>query len=318
MNWLERYVEGVKRYLPQKKREDVGEEIKSVLTDKREAEEEKLGREMNEKELGKWITTQEHPMVLAAGYMERRELVTAELFPLYILALKISLAIVFGLKVLSAGFYILGPGEFEFSYIWGKLFGGLIENGLMAFASVTVVFHFLGKHISAKKFFENWSLSILPKSGAKWMTVPVGETIFEIIAYVFTLGVLQFVLVKKWGSWWDDKVFISPDLLNLVVWVQVVIALFLVHRLWLVIRPQWNISKLATNIVLTAFGFYVLTLVLGVDPMVQFDQALVTDHPGLNRTEWITRIIRVGLYITGAVYIYEMGRDLYRMYQLNR
>lgn len=316
MNWLERYVAGVKRYLPTKNREDIGEEIMSVLADKREAKEEILGREMNEKELKVWIGSQDHPMVLAAGYQERRELVTAELFPLYILALKIALGIVFGLKVLSTGFYILGSESFSFWNISGRLFGGLLEGGFLAFASITLVFHFLGQHISARKFYEKWKVSDLPISGAKWMTVSVGETVFEIIAYVFALGVLQVVLINEWGTWWEGGISVNTEVYNLVIWVQAVIVLFLAHRLWLVIRPKWDVAKLLVNIGLTGFGLYVLTMFLNVEPFVYFDPAFVTDHPNIDRDGWLNRSITITLFIVGAVYLYEIGRDLYRLYRL--
>lgn len=316
MNWLERYIEGVKRYLPGKNREDIGEEIMSVLTDKREAEEEKLGHEMDEKELKVWIGAQDHPIIVASGYQKQRELIPSELFPQYLVALKIALFIILGLNVLSAALYILGGGDFHFLGILSRLFGGLIENSLLAFAAITLVFHFLGNHISKVEFFDKWNVENLPQTGHKWLAVPVGELIFEIIAYVFALGVLQVGLINEWGTWWEGGISVNTEVYNLVIWVQVVIVLFLVHRLWLVIRPKWDVAKLLVNIGLTGLGLYVLTMLLNVEPFVFFDPAFVTDHPNIDRDGWLNRSITITLFIVSAVYIYEIGRDLYRIYLL--
>lgn len=318
MNWLERYVEGVKRFLPRKKREDIGAEILSVLADKLEAEEDKRGRKLNDREMKEWVGSLDHPMALAAGYQERRELVSPELFPLYLFTLKIAIGIVFALKVFGTGFYILGAVDFNFWQIFQRLFNGLLESGLLAFASITVVFHFLGRHISARKFFDNWKVSDLPKSGAKWVTVPVGETVFEIVFYVFSLGVLQTIVMGKWDQWWDSPISANPALYDLIGWVQAVIVLFLVHRLWLVIRPNWDTAKLTANILITGFGLWVLTMFMNIEPFLYFDPAFVTDHPGIDRGGWLNRGISITLFVIAAVYLYEIARDFYRIYKLNR
>ena len=316
MNWLERYVEGVKRCLPRKNREDVGEEIMSVLVDKVEAEEENLGRKMNENELKEWVNSLDHPIVLAAGYQERRELVTAELFLLYTVALKIALAIIFSLKVISTGFYILGPGEFEFSYIWDKLFGGLLVQGLLAFASITLVFHFLGRHISAHRFFEKWKAKDLPLPGSKWMTVSVGELIFETIVYIFALGFVNSGFIGAWDFWWSDAIALNTEIFTLIPWINAVIVLSIVFNIWVIARPHLNVPKIATNIGLGLFGLWVLGMVLAVDPILSFDQAFVTDHPNIDRGKWLNRTVTYSLYVVGVIYIYELIRDAYRIYKL--
>ena len=307
-----------KSYLPKKIREDVGDEIMSVMADKIEAKEADLGRKMKEAELKSWIEAQAHPMVLASGYQERRELVSAELFPMYLVALKIALIIILALKVFSAGFYILGNVDFLFFDIFKRLFGGLLESGLLAFGSITLVFHFLGEHIAKGKFFEKWKVKNLPEAGHKWIAVPVGEKIFEIVAYLFLLAIVNSFFLDTWDPWWDDAVTLNLGFHALIPWINAVVILSLLQNFWLVVRPHWSIPKLATNVVLAIFGFWVLTMIAGLDPILSFDQAFVTDHPDIDREDWLNKIITYSLYVVGAVIIYEFGRDLYRIYVLKR
>ena len=316
MNWLERYVGAVKNYLPRKIREDVGEEIMSGMRDKLEAKEDQLGRKLKESELKKWIGGQAHPMVVASGYQKRRELVSAELFPLYLYALKIALVIILVLKVLGIGFYIFGNNEFHISGMIVRLFSGLLENALLAFASITLVFHFLGEQFSASKFFEKWSVDNLPQTGHKWIAVPVGEMIFEIVIYLFALGLVNSFYFNQWDFWWSDRLSLNPAIYGIVPWFNAVIVLFLVHRIWLVARPHWNTAKLVTDAALGVFGLWVLVMILSLDPIVSFDPAFVTDHPEIDRQIWVNRIVTYSLYFVGLSYLYELGRDLYRIYKL--
>jgi len=316
MNWLERYVEGVKRYLPGKTREDIGEEIMSVLADTREAKEETLGREMNEKELKEWIGGQKHPLVLASGYQERRELVTAELFPLYVFALKIAILIIFGLQVVGAALQILTNDNFEIFRTIFRIFPGLIEGSIYAFTSITLVFHFLGKHFSTRKFFYKWQVNDLPKSGAGWLKVPVGEMIFEIVAYIFALGILNSGFIDKWDIWWTQQITLNPAIFDLVSWINMVIVLSLIHRIWLVVKPFWTLPKLGTNIGLSVLAIGVLSMFFGLSPFVEFNPEFITDDFDIDRNYWVNKSITFTLYFVGAVYLYEIGRDLYRVYRL--
>ena len=57
-------------------------------------------------------------------------------------------------------------------------------------------------------------------------------------------------------------------------------------------------------------------MILSLDPIVFFDPAFVTDHPEIDRQIWVNRSVTYSLYFVGLVYLYELGRDLYRIYKL--
>ena len=88
MNWLERYVVEVKRYLPRNSRDDVGEELYSLLSEKVEEREEQLERSLNEEENLELLKELGHPLSMASAYRSGRSLVSEQLFPLYSLVIK--------------------------------------------------------------------------------------------------------------------------------------------------------------------------------------------------------------------------------------
>ena len=88
MNWLERYVVEVKRYLPRNSRDDVGEELFSLLSEKVEEREEQLDRSLNEEENLELLKELGHPLSMASAYRSGRSLVSEQLFPLYSLVIK--------------------------------------------------------------------------------------------------------------------------------------------------------------------------------------------------------------------------------------
>jgi len=316
MKWLERYVEAVKSYLPKNIREDVGEEIKSVLQDKLEAEQDARGTKMSENDLKNWISTFEHPMLLAAGYQERRELVAAEVFPFYVQVLRIALVIILFIKVASAGFYILANGKFDILNLFERLTGGLIEAGLLAFGSITLIFHFLGRKIAGADWLKKWKVEELPETGHKWIAVRLGETVFEIIVLVFFLGFVYGVYTDLWDFWWTDRITLVPGVYEILPFFLAAIVLSLGHNLWLVAKPHWNVAKLATSSVIGVFSLWVLSQFLGLDNAIAFDPSFVADHPGIDRGEWLDRTLSIVLYIIGALVVFDILKDLYRIYKL--
>lgn len=319
MNWLERYVGAVKNYLPRKNREDVGEELTSVLQDKLEAEEESRGKKLGENELKSWIETQDHPMVVAAGYQESREIISAELIPLYIYVLKIAFVLVFGLKVFSAGFYILSHDDVEFLKVSARLFGGLLMGLISALGSITLIFHFVGQHLSTKKLFKNWKADKLPKSWDKWAVVPYGETIFGIVLGVFMLAYVNSFFIGNWDFFgWTQALTLNPGLKEVVRYINIALVLGIAFKISLLLKPYWTTLKLGASIALSLFGLWILAMILGFDPIVTFDPALVAEHPGLNRLGGLDKIIKISLYIAGGSFLFEIFRNLYRMYLLKR
>ena len=88
MDWVDRYVEAVKRYLPRKQREDIGAELHSALEDKLTEAARETGVPLTEAEVLQLLKAQGHPLKVASGYHEQRIRISEPLFPIYKLALQ--------------------------------------------------------------------------------------------------------------------------------------------------------------------------------------------------------------------------------------
>jgi hypothetical protein len=82
MTWVARYVSGVKRYLPRRTRNDIGDELRSILEDKIEEAEANRGRPLEEADVVSIIRRFGHPLEVAARYQNRGALINESLFPI--------------------------------------------------------------------------------------------------------------------------------------------------------------------------------------------------------------------------------------------
>src|SRR5712692_4591404 len=93
MEFLERYLQAVRTYLPMSQQEDILKELRENLRGQIEDRESALGRALNEDELAEILKKHGHPLLVATRYRQSRHLIGATLFPFYWLLMKIILDI---------------------------------------------------------------------------------------------------------------------------------------------------------------------------------------------------------------------------------
>lgn len=178
---IDRYIYAVTRKLPEKSREEIGDEIRGLILDMLEdiddtvSEEEKIGKVL--KSLG-------DPEKLANKYRDKeRYLIGPNYIDKYIFVIKVvSLSIFTGISIASGiGGLFSREGVVEFigGYI-DTLFSALLQGA----AWVTGIFAFLEyKEISIDDASENkeWETSKLPDIPHKKAMISRGESIFSII-----------------------------------------------------------------------------------------------------------------------------------------
>ena len=57
-------------------------------------------------------------------------------------------------------------------------------------------------------------------------------------------------------------------------------------------------------------------MILSLDPIIVLDPDVIAEATGIKNEYWLNRIVTYSLYFLGLVYLYELGRDLYRIYKL--
>ena len=148
MEMIDAYVAEVGRRLPEKQRADIEREIRSMIEDTLEDESRTQGRPVDEDMLVGVLKRLGSPERLAASYVPPRYLVGPELYPTYILSLKLVLGIVLAVGavgvVISASLgAMLGadahtPIEALRALGLGAL--GLLSAGFQVVAMVTIIF----------------------------------------------------------------------------------------------------------------------------------------------------------------------------------
>jgi hypothetical protein len=238
MSWLDRYIEAVRRYLPAAQREDVGEEIRSLLQDQID------DRADGSVETGDQVALDVlrefgHPLKVAAGYQDRRVLISEPLFPIYKQVLKYLSVALLSLFVLSAVLVITGirPAGLGIDWIW---------TWLLYFALITLVFHLADRQLQSVDFFARWDPRRLPPATSAVPAIPLSDSI----------AAIPFILVWFWLLSMISNDYSVAALLgrgeslvpSFVLWLKIQALLALATNLANVVRPWWTIPKLAIEI----------------------------------------------------------------------
>src|ERR1700744_2342058 len=100
MEFLERYLQAVRKYLPAKRQDDILAELRANLESQLEDREAELGRPMTEAETAEWLKQMGPPTQMAARYQPAQYLIGPGLFPVYKHILRLALTwsfVVFGI-----------------------------------------------------------------------------------------------------------------------------------------------------------------------------------------------------------------------------
>lgn len=233
MNWGTRYVNAVKQYLPAKLRDDVGQELQSTLEEEFDEARERKGAELDEEETLEVIRRHGHPLSVAAGYQDRRVLISENLFPIYKRALQILALALFSLYVLTTIASISG--------IFGETIRRLDINffhlGLLYFAILTLVFHLLDNHLKRNEILTNWKPQRLPRTDSSSI-IPLSSSIASAICLVIWFAILSgidnsFSVALVFGL--SEEVW-----LTLVLWLKLHAVASVGLSLMNLFRPYWT------------------------------------------------------------------------------
>ncbi len=189
MGLLNNYVAAVKRHLPTKLREDVGEELHSTLSDSIDAMEEATGQPVSEEEVAELLKRRGHPLLVASAYRGDRGLVGPQLFPIYVRVLKAALVIA---AMIVLADYLVGDGVAQLRDLT-RLVHRFYWPALQAFAWVTVAFHLMEAWMERTQFLQRWNPLHLP--AADDMKRSSAPATHHVLAYIAALVLLvKFLL----------------------------------------------------------------------------------------------------------------------------
>jgi len=159
MELVDRYVHAVKRHLPADQQDDIVNELTDDILSQIRDKEEELGRPLDEGEQEAVLRHYGHPYLLAVRYRPKQYLIGPTLFPFYFPALKISLAMAFGVTVIVA--FAVGLAQQAPERILPRIMG-FPAVAIQVLFWVTLAFAVADYWQTRLNLFDKWSPRTLP------------------------------------------------------------------------------------------------------------------------------------------------------------
>ncbi len=197
MELVNRYIYAVTRSLPEKQRGDIDKELKTLIDDMIEENDEPIPYDDKVKKV---LVELGDPEILADNYRgSRRHLIGPKFYDAYLLILKIVLIAVLGGITVAIMVQSIFSKDQNGVDIVSNYLSGLFNGGLQAFAWVTIAFIIAERsYMNNKKGHlekssvekSKWSPSQLPVIPEKKALIPIHEPIVSIILTTIFLALL--------------------------------------------------------------------------------------------------------------------------------
>ena len=274
---IERYVYDVVRRLPDKQRQDIKEELLTLIEDMLE---ERLDNGKSEKENVEAVLRElGSPASLADKYRgDAGCLISGEYYSVYIQVLKIVLICVAAGMLIAAvvSFFVKGiePGM-QLNGLVGVMEEGIVSVAaipgacIQAFGILTLIFAIMEKNKVKLQDKSDWNLEELPKVPEKKALISRTERFVEIVFTVLVM--IMFICVPElMGAWLKsgDGVVVAIPVFNMAIWNTTLPLLLismlagLVDELVKLLKGRYCFTVLWTNIVTNIISIIVAAKML--------------------------------------------------------
>jgi hypothetical protein len=188
MQTLERYLTNVRILLPVSERESITAELRDAVITLQEEQEGELGRALTPQETEHLLQDIGHPVVIAARYRRKQYLIGPELYPVYIMTLKLALAIIAVVAGIFAAIIAMVAGAAAGITVGTVLWIAMI-GVLGASCGITMIFAALQSHSPQLDFLRSGGLPAPGKSPiAAWFD-QVSGLVISAVLFCWRFGV---------------------------------------------------------------------------------------------------------------------------------
>lgn len=323
MSLIERYLEAVKRYLPEGIREDVGMELQANIEDM-------LPDNYTEKDVYQVLIKLGSPRILANEYNpQKRYLIGPTYYDKYISVLKkvIGICVFVSLSLAFLG-WIIEPSIhwYGISNI-GKLIGSMIASSITGALQgafwVTLLFSLIERSEIEVGYIprqnKEWTPDDLPELGNnEKKKISRRNTVISMFLTIFFTAIIYFYpqLIAFYSLGENNNVIVTP-LFNLqrlqgyIPFILILAALQFVIFVWKYIVESWNKSLSIAN---AAYNFAVCTLVVVmlcdkllineeiISTLATYTKASIfTFSKELINVKWILGVVLIGIYLLDSI-----------------
>lgn len=279
---IERYVYDVVRRLPEKQRQDIKEELLTLIEDMLE---ERMDNGKSEKENVEAVLRElGSPATLADKYRGGKQyLIGGEYYSTYMQVLKIVLICVVAGMLVSAvvSFFVqsIDPnmGLNGLLNIVGESvinIAAIPSACIWAFGMLTLIFVIMERNQVKLHDKADWKLEELPQIPEKKAIISKGDSVFGIVFTVLVM-ILMICVPELLGAWLKNKegVVVAVPIFNMEVWTTTLALILismlagLVDELVKLIKGRYCLTVLWTNIITCGISIIVAVKILA-DPNV--------------------------------------------------
>ncbi len=321
MTLVERYLRAVRFFLPRRQQDDIVRELSENLASEIEERSEMLGRELSEKELADILRRHGHPIVVAARYAPRQQLIGPVMFPIYLLALKLGLGVALAVTVIVAVIGAALRGGSVPHFVDGML--AYPGRALIVFAWTTIGFAVVDMASSQTQLKPDWD----PRKIPDWMVGarrpdPLHDRIHAVVEVIFGILGLGWLLMVPTSPW----LAMGP--------LSTVLAFAPVWRIWYVplvlvavanlaldayglFHPTRTARRVTLKLAALACQLVVALMILSARVWVVAGPAVrpevVPAHQLPQLLTWVNMGVAIGFGIVIVITLIEMGKQYYRL-----
>jgi len=323
MELIDLYAAEVGRHLPEKMREDIEKEIRSMIEDMLEDESQAQGKPVDETLAVTVLKRLGSPEKMAASYLPPRYLIGPELFPAFIHTLRVVLPIILVLAVVGLGFS-LGfsvNSAVDIAKAIGLAVSELFTSIFYATGIVIIVFGVIQwagpqAKMSAAKAGREWDPLKLKAKPDPEVIKPAGM----MVDVVLTLAAL--VLFNAFPQWvgigmnvngqWVFTSILTPAFFQYLPWISVLWALTAALKIAVVSQGRWQAATRWASIALAIFNIGLAERMLSGPALIAVDPAVL---PGLApMLDTLANAgLRIALGVTVVVMVVEVAKALYKL-----
>ncbi|WP_419320100.1 hypothetical protein ACN2C7_04475 [Caulobacter sp. ErkDOM-E] len=289
MDLLDRYLGAIAALLPAGQRQDIVAELRDVLMSRIEEKEAQQGRPLDKKALEALFRDFGHPLAVAGRYGPQRALIGVELYPFYIFAVKVALAIALVVGVIPAVVQGLTGAHGGMAGIPSRVIHDFIPTALQLIGVITIIGAMVERGWIKTGDFGQWRVSDLPHISTKksWFRTTRFEALFEVIFMTFFAlwwaGVVDFPGSRgPFGHDGELQITLAPILTQLHTPILLLAIGQALSGLILVIRPAWIRPRAVAEIVLSIAGIVLAYALWREMPLVTFT------GPGASAEDFVT------------------------------
>lgn len=277
MELIDRYVAEVGRHLPEKIRPDIEAEIRSLLEDNLEDRSRQEGRRPDEKMVVDVLKSYGKPEAVAATYLPPRYLVGPQMYPTFMMVVRLMLLVVMILSLVQFGFAAtLGKGGLP--HIGLSLLQAIntfISSSLTALGVIVIVFSMLQwKYPHRQKEEEDWDPRKLERVTPVAERIKPGSLIVETVFSVVVLLALIFYndrigLYMMINGQWEFAPVFTQAFYNLLPWIAGLWSLGIFLNLFVLRQGRWQPVTRWFSVGLTFLEIALLLIMLAGAPIVE-------------------------------------------------